>query len=107
MRINLQRAVEMRTLLDWAMAVVFYHAAPEDGLAFIVFAFQFEPRIVGIDGTAGEEVANFFRAHDYVHAHRIAAPQRRQHAVQRRRDGSGLSRRFWINFALRFFPNRK
>ena len=39
-------------------------------------AFEFQPRVVGIDGAAGEKVSDFLGAHDHIHAHGIAATQR-------------------------------
>ena len=58
-RIDLQRTVKVRALFNWTFAIVLNHAAPEDGLSLIVGGFQFEPRVVGIDGAAGKEVSNF------------------------------------------------
>ena len=61
-------------------AVVFNFAAPEDGLAFVVGALQFEPGVVGIDSAAGEKVSNLFCADYDIDADGIAAAQRRLNA---------------------------
>ncbi len=85
MGIDLQRAVKVRTFFNRTFAAILNHAAPEDGLAFIVRAFQFQPRIVGIDGASGEKVSDCFGAHHDIHAHGIAAAQCWPHQVQAER----------------------
>ena len=102
-RVDLQRAVEVCTFFDRTLAVALNHAAPEDGLAFVVGAFQFEPGVVGVDSAAGEKVSNFLRAHDYVHAHGVAAAQRRLHVVQRSGDRRDFSASAGSNFGFGFF----
>src|SRR5438270_3640754 len=56
-RIDLQGAVEMSSLFHGAVSVVFDHAAPEDGLAIVIGALEFEPGVVGVDRPAGEKVS--------------------------------------------------
>ena len=80
-RVDLQGPVEMCALLYRTVSVVFDHAAPEDRLALVVSALQFEPGIVGVDGAPGEEVSNFLGAYHHIHAHRIAAAQCRMYQV--------------------------
>ena len=92
-RIDLQRPVEVRSLLYRTLAVILDHAAPENGLAFVVGALQFEPGIVGIDGPTGEKVSDLLGAHHHIHANRVAAAQGRLHAIQRRGDGRDFTRR--------------
>ena len=106
-RIDLQRTIKMRALVDGPVAVVLYHAAPEDGLALIVGSLEFQPRVVSIDSAAWEEVADFFCAHDHIHAHRIAPTQRRLNPIQRSRDGNGFAPRIARDFALRLFADRE
>jgi hypothetical protein len=81
-RIDLQRTIEVGAFFDGTLATVFDHARPENGLASVVGAFEFQPGIVGIDRAAGKEVADFLGAYDDVHANRIAPAQRRLHFIE-------------------------
>src|SRR5213079_1955970 len=56
MRIHLQRAIKMRSLLYWTFPIILDHTTPENGLAFIISAPQFEPGVVSIDSPARKEV---------------------------------------------------
>src|ERR1700719_4973704 len=71
--INLKRFVEMCAGFDGALAVVFNFAAPENGLAFFVGGLEFEPDVEGVDGAAGEEVADFAGADDDVYLDIVTA----------------------------------
>ena len=93
-RVDLQRAIEVRAFFHRTFAIVLHHAAPEDGLAFVVRALQFEPGVVGIDGAAGEKVSNLLGAYDHIHAHGIAAAQGGLHAVQRSGNRGNFCRLF-------------
>ncbi len=84
--IDLQRAVEVSAFLDRTVAVVFDHAAPENRLAFVVGALQFEPGVVGVDSAAGKKVSDFLRAHDHVDAHGVASTHGGLHTVERSGD---------------------
>ena len=64
--VDLERFVEVRAGFDGALAVVFDFAAPEDGLAFFVGGLEFEPDVEGVDGAAGEEVADLASEDDDV-----------------------------------------
>ena len=90
-----------------ALAVVLDHATPENCLALVVGALQFEPRVIGIDGAAGEEVTDLLRAHDDIHANRVTAAHcgctRFSGAVIGAASPRGLRR----DFRLRFFANRE
>ena len=90
-RVDLQRAVKVRALFHRAVAIVFDHAAPENGLALVVRSLQFEPGVVGIDGAAGKEVADLFRADNHVNAYGITPADNGLHTAQRRGDGNNLS----------------
>ena len=91
--IDLQRAVKVRALFHRTVAVVFDHAAPENGLALLVGSLQFEPGVVGIDGAAGKKVADLFRADNHVDAHGITTADNGLHPAERRGDGSNLRSR--------------
>ncbi len=106
MLVNLQRAIEVRALLHRAFAVVLDHTAPENGLAFVVSGFQFQPGVIGVHGTAGKEVADFLSAHHNIHALSVSATYDRLHAIQR----SGNGRRFGRcrgDLRFRFFSDGK
>ncbi len=77
MLVDLQRAIKVGAVLDWAVTVIFNHAAPENCLAFVVGGFQFEPSVVCIHSAAGEKVADCLGANDDIYANRIATAQRR------------------------------
>ena len=64
----------MRAFFDRAFAIIFYFAAPEDGLPFVVDGFQLEPHIEGINCSAREKMPDFPGSHDDIHAEIIAAP---------------------------------
>src|SRR5271165_6130223 len=103
MRVDLQRTIKVRPLLDGAVAVILDHAAPENSLALIVRALQFEPGVVGVYRAAREEVPDFLGAHHHVHAHGIAPPEGGLYTVQRCRDGSDLSTGLNRDFAFGLF----
>ena len=67
-RIELVGLVEMRALLNGPV-VGFSVPAPVDDLAVGVLTLQFQPNIEGIDGPAGEEVADLARPHDNIQAY--------------------------------------
>ena len=73
----------------------------------VVSALQFEPRVEGIDGAAGEKVADFLRAHHHIHADRVSAAQRRLHQVQRRCYRNRFSGGLGWHFSFSFFANGK
>jgi hypothetical protein len=91
--VDLQRTIEMRAFFHRTFAIILDHATPEDCLALVVDALQFKPRVVGVDGAAGEKVSDLLGANDDIDADGIAAAQRRLHAVQRGSD--------WRSFAGR------
>jgi hypothetical protein len=66
MTVDLERFVEVSAGFDWAFAVVFDFAAPENGLAFFVGGLEFEPDVEGVHGATGEEVADLAGADDDV-----------------------------------------
>ena len=105
-RIDLERAIKVRALIDRAFAVVLHHAAPENRAAFVVVAFQFEPAIEGIDRAAGEEMADALGAHHNIDANCVAAADGGLHAVERRGDGAA-SALDWAgrDFRFRFFSH--
>ncbi len=105
MGVHLERAVEVRTLFDRALAVILDHAAPEDRLAFVVDTFQLEPGIVGIDGAAGKEMSDSLGTHHDIDANGVAETDGGLHAVQRRGDGSSLGRSAGRDFCFRFFSH--
>ena len=75
-RIDLQRAVKVRALLDRTFAVVLDLAAPEDGLALVVDALELQPGVVGIDRAAREEVSDLrVRTTTSTRTSRPAAPR--------------------------------
>ena len=106
-RIDLQRAVEVRAFLHRTFAVVFDLATPENRLPFVIRALQFEPGVVRIDGAAGEEMPNFFRAHHYVHAHSVASPHHRLHRFTGAVTGRNLSAASRRPRNLGFFADRE
>jgi len=57
-------------------------------LALVVDSFQFQPRIVGVDGTAGKEVSDALGANDDIDAHRVTTTNGGLHTIQRRGDWS-------------------
>ena len=65
-----ERAVKMSAFLHGSLAAVFDHSAPEDGLAGGVSAFELQPDVEGIDGAAGEEMANLARPDHHINANR-------------------------------------
>src|SRR5205823_679290 len=71
--IDLQRAIEMRSRLDWAFAAVLNFTAPENGLAFFIGSLQLEPDVERVHGAAGEKVADLARTYDYIDSGVIAA----------------------------------
>ena len=81
-----QRLVEVGALVD--RGVLVRHAAPVDRLAGGVDRLELEPAVVGVDGAAGEEVADAAGADHHVDAGRLAAPDGRRDAVERRVDRS-------------------
>ncbi len=101
--VYLQGAIKMRTLFDRAPAVVLDHAAPENRLALVIDSFEFEPGIVGIDGTSGEEVANALGANHDIDADGVAAADGGLHPVERRRDRGGFGSGAGRDFGLCFF----
>src|SRR5438445_10798348 len=105
--VDLEGAVEMGTLLYRALATVFNHPAPENGLTFVVRSLQFEPRVVSVDGAAGKEVADLFRANHDVNTHGVATPHDRLHAVKWRCDRGGFARARRRDLCLRFFTYRE
>ena len=105
--IDLQRAVEVRAFFNRATTVVFDHATPEDGLALVVSTLQFKPGVVGIDGAAREEVADFFRSDHNVNSHRVSTTQGWLNTIERSADRSGLAFGAGRDFAFRFFSNCK
>ena len=104
--IDLQRAIEMRAFFHRTFAVIFDHSTPEDSLILVVRSFEFEPGVVGVYSTAGEEVADFFRAHDNLYAHRVSAAKDRPHAIKRRGNRSRLAG-CGGNLSFCFFTYRK
>src|SRR5208283_2969605 len=80
-RVDLQRAVEVRSLFHRTFAVVLDHATPENRLALVVDAFKFEPSVVGIDGAAGKKMPDAFGAHHDIDANGIAATDGGLHAI--------------------------
>src|SRR5271170_2296201 len=84
--VELQRTIKMRALFDRAFAAVLDHAAPEYGLTFFIRGFQFEPGVVGVDGAAGEKVADLLGAHHHVHTYGVISPDDWLRAIQRRGD---------------------
>src|SRR6266705_2112465 len=107
MRIHLQRAIKMRSLLYWTFPIILDHTTPENGLAFIISALQFEPGVVSIDSPAGKEVPDLLGANHDIHAHCVATPNYRLHAVQGRGHGRHLALSFGAYFRLCFFADRK
>ena len=103
--IDLQRPVEVCALFHRTFAVVFYHPAPEDGLALVVRAFEFEPCVVGIDRATGEEMADLFGANHHVDPHIVAAAQRGLQTVQRSRDWRRFTRGAGCGFDFRFLAH--
>src|SRR5690349_11217137 len=84
--------------LDGTFAIVLDLAAPKNGFAFFVGRLQFEPDIEGINGAAGEKMADLARSNDHVHANIIAAANGSARAI----DGSGDR----ANFTCRTFWQR-
>ncbi len=105
--IDLQRAIKVRAFFHRTFAIVLDHAAPENGLAFVVRALQFEPGVVGVDRAAGEKMSDLLGAHDDVHAHGIAAAERGLHQVQGSGDRSNFSAGSGSNFGFRLFAHGK
>src|SRR5690242_14838412 len=58
----------MRPWLNRALAAVLDAPAPENHPAIGVLAFEFEPDIESIHGSARKEVPNLARAHNHVNA---------------------------------------
>src|SRR5208282_2163373 len=107
-----ERAIEVRAFFDRALAVIFGHAAPEHRLAFVVDTYQFEPGVVGIDGAAGEEMADALGSHHDIDTDGVAAADGGMHAVKRssdRRGGGSSSLRVGAgpgrDFGFRFFSH--
>src|SRR5438552_8934303 len=103
MRIHLQRAIKMRSLLYWTFPIILDHTTPESGLVFILSALQFEPGVVSIDSPAGKEVPDLLRANHDIHAHCVATPNHRLHTVQGRGHGRHLALSFGAYFRFCFF----
>src|SRR5947199_268151 len=106
MLVDLKRTIEMRAFFNWTFAVIFDASAPENGLAVVVGGFEFEPCVVGIDGAAGKEVADFLGSNDNIDSHSVTAAQRGAHSIERRRNRSGFGRG-GSNFGFGFFAHRK
>src|SRR5580692_3882917 len=107
MRINLQRAIEVRAFLHRAFAIILDAAAPEYSLALVVRRLQFEPGIVGIYRTTGKEMADFLGADHDIDSDRISAAKGRMHTVQRRRDWKGIEFLTRNSLRLCLFADRK
>src|SRR5580700_2539216 len=105
--IHLQGAIEVRAFFYRAFAVVVDATAPEYGFALIVGALQFKPRIVGVDRTAGEEVADFFRADYHIHAYRISSADAWLGSIQWRGNRQGFRFVGRSDFCLRFLAHCK
>ena len=94
---------------DRAFAAVIDLAAPEDVWPFSSVAFEFEPGIVGIHGSAGKEVADFLVR--TTTSTRTSSPRRtrRAHTIERRGDRCGCFEfsTTGSDFILGFFPHRE
>src|SRR2546427_10517417 len=106
MRIHLQRAIKMRSLLYWTFPIILDHTTPENGLAFIISALQFEPGVVIIDSPAGKEVPDLLRANHDIDAHCVATPIHRLHAVQGPGHGKHLTLPFGHYFRACYLDRR-
>ena len=84
MRVELQRAIEVRAGIDRAVAVVRSLAAPENDVAVIIARLEFHPAIESVHGAARKEVADLARADHHLDAHRVAAAHAGLHSPQRR-----------------------
>src|ERR1051326_1908026 len=107
MLVQLQRPIEVCALLDGALAVVGYAAAPEDGLAFVICGFQFQPCIVGIHSAARKEVPDGAGARYHIDSHRISPPDYTLHAVQWRSYRHDFIVGNGCCFGFCFFSDRK
>src|SRR5205085_108354 len=65
---------------------IFQIAAVEDRAALFINRFQLDPDVEGVNGAAGEEVADFAGAHDEVEPDRFAALDDGVHFIERRDD---------------------
>src|SRR5438445_2336188 len=90
MPIDLQRAVKVRSGLDWTLAVVLDFAAPENRLSLFIGGLQLEPDIESVHSAAGEEVSDLASAHHHVDALVIAAANCGIRAIDRSGAGTDL-----------------
>ena len=81
-RIDLQRAVEMRTRIHRTFALVFHFTAGKDGLTLIIACGQFDPAVKRIHGPAREEVSQLAGSHHHIHAIGPVAAHRGRDSVQ-------------------------
>src|SRR5260370_40776083 len=72
--IDLQRTIEVRTRLDRPLTAVFDFSAPENCLLFFIGGLQLKPYIECVHRAAWEEVPDFARAYNHIHA-RVTASQ--------------------------------
>ena len=91
MRIELQRAVEVRAGIHRTFPVVSRFATPEDHPTFAVTGLKFQPAIESINGTAGEKVAELARPHHDFHSDGITAPDSGLGATKGRDQLRGLA----------------
>src|SRR5262249_45655972 len=91
MSVHLERAIEMRALLDGSLAVVFHLAAPEQDVIFIIGRLQLQPGVISVNRAAWEEVAHLPRAYDDFNHDGLAAANRWRNSVEGSTDGQGLS----------------
>src|ERR1700738_3768787 len=97
----------MRTLFDRPFPVSVNHTAPENSLALVVSALEFEPGVVSVDRATGKEVANLFCAHNHIHSNSVASPQRGPYSVQWRGNGCGFDAAGGTNLRLSLFSHSK
>ena len=71
--IDLQRAVKVRAFFYGSLAIVFHFSAPENDLAAIICAFEFQPSVIGIHSSGRKGMSDRARAYNHVHAHSITA----------------------------------
>src|SRR6266478_246119 len=105
--INLQGTIEMCPRLDRPLTAVFDFSAPENCLPFFIGGLQLKPYIECVHCAAGEEVPDFARAYNHIHARAIASPHCRVGAIDRSSNRANLSRRSFRQRSIRFFANRE
>src|SRR6185437_14615701 len=81
--VNQQRAIEMRSGINWTVAIVLDAAAPENDASLVIGRLQRKPAVEGVNRSAREEVAKFHRAQYDVNTHGVTGANCRVHTIQR------------------------